>query len=63
MRKFERDQGATRACYHGGFDDFGTFDEAPRTSQSSGVRADAQNMLFCFSGLQRNCLEHPYEKD
>ena len=32
-----------RACmYHDGFHDLGTFDEAPGTFQSPGVRADAQ---------------------
>ena len=32
-----------RACiHHDGFDDIGTFDEAPRTVQGPGVRADAQ---------------------
>ena len=32
-----------RACiHHDGFDDIGTFDEAPRIAQGPGVRADAQ---------------------
>ena len=42
MRKIEVRQGVEHACYHGGFHDLGTFDEAPGTSQSSGVCADAQ---------------------
>ena len=42
MRKIEVDQGAARACYHDGFQDLGTFDEAPGTVQSPGVCADAQ---------------------
>ena len=29
-------QGVAHACYHDGFHDLGTFDEAPWTSQSSG---------------------------
>ena len=36
------DQGLAHACYHDGFHDLGTFDEAPGTVQSPGVRADAQ---------------------
>ena len=35
-------QGVARACYHDRFHDLGTFDEAPGTVQSPGVRADAQ---------------------
>ena len=42
MRKIEVDQGVARACYHDGFHDLGTFDEAPGTVQSPGVCADAQ---------------------
>ena len=34
-------QGVARACHHDGFHDLGTFDEAPGTVQSPGVRADA----------------------
>ena len=44
MRKIRLIQGAARACYHDGFHDLGTFDEAPGTVQSPGVCADAQ----CF---------------
>ena len=44
MRKIRLGQGVARACYHGGFHDLGTFDEAPGTVQSPGVCADAQ----CF---------------
>ena len=42
MRKIEWQQGAARACYHDGFHDLGTFDEAQGTVQSPGVCADAQ---------------------
>ena len=35
-------QGVAHACYHDGFQHLGTFDDAPGTSQSPGVRADAQ---------------------
>ena len=42
MRKIRLDQGVTHACYHDGFHDLGTFNEAPETSQSPGVCADAQ---------------------
>ena len=42
MRKIRLDQGAARACQSDRFHHLGTFDEAPRTLQSSGVRADAQ---------------------
>ena len=35
-------QGVAHACYHDGFMILGTFDEAPGTVQSPGVRADAQ---------------------
>ena len=35
-------QGVAHACHHDGFHDLGTFDEAPGTVQSPGVRADAQ---------------------
>ena len=44
MRKIEVDQCAARACYHDGFHDLGTFDEARGTVQCPGVCADAQ----CF---------------
>ena len=40
--EIEVGQGAAHACYHDGFHDLGTFDEAPETVQASGVRADAQ---------------------
>ena len=36
------DQGVAHACHHDGFEHLGTFDEAPGTVQSPGVRADAQ---------------------
>ena len=42
MRKIEWQHGAARACYHDGFHDLGTFDEAPGTVQRPGVCADAQ---------------------
>ena len=42
MRKIRQGQGVVHACYHDGFHDLGTFDEAPGTVQSPGVRADAQ---------------------
>ena len=42
MRKIEQVQDRTRACKCDGFHDLGTFDEAPGTLQSPGVRADAQ---------------------
>ncbi len=42
MREIEVRQGVARACYHDGFHDLGTFDEAPGTVQSPGVCADAQ---------------------
>ena len=44
MRKIRHGQGVVYACYHDGFHDLGTLDEATGTVQSSGVRADAQ---FC----------------
>ena len=42
VRKIEQVQGVARACDHDGFQHLGTFDEAPGTVQSPGVRADAQ---------------------
>ena len=42
MRKIRLHQGVAHACYHDGFRDLETFDEAPGTLQSPGVRADAQ---------------------
>ena len=42
MRKIRLEQGRARACKCDGFHDLGTFDKAPGTLQSSGVRADAQ---------------------
>ena len=42
MIKIEWGRGNERACYHDGFHDLGTFDEAPGTVQSPGVCADAQ---------------------
>ena len=42
MRKIRQGQGVAHACYHDGFRDLETFDEAPGTLQSPGVRADAQ---------------------
>ena len=42
MRKIRQGQGVVYACYHDGFHDLGTFDDAPGAVQSSGVRADAQ---------------------
>ena len=42
MRKIELIQGRARACRCDGVHDLGTFDEAPGTLQSPGVRADAQ---------------------
>ena len=42
MTKIRVRQGVAHACYHDGFHDLGTFDDAPRTVQSPGVRADAQ---------------------
>ena len=42
MRKIERDQGRARTCKCDGFHVLGTFDEAPATIQSPGVRADAR---------------------
>ena len=42
MREIWWDQGLARACYHDGFHDLGTSGMVPWTSQSSGVRADAQ---------------------
>ena len=35
-------QGVAHVCYYDGFQHLGTFDEAPGTVQSPGVRADAQ---------------------
>ena len=35
-------QGVAHACHHDGFQHLGTFDEAPGTVQSPGVRAYAQ---------------------
>ena len=40
--EIEVGQGVAHACYHDGFQDLGTFDEAPETLQSPGVCADAQ---------------------
>ena len=40
--EIEVGQGVAHACYHDGFRDLETFDEAPGTLQSPGVRADAQ---------------------
>ena len=37
-------QGVAHACYHDGFQDLGTFDNAPGTVQNPWVCADAQ----CF---------------
>ena len=42
MRKIRLHQGVARACYYDGFHDLGAFNEATETSQSPGVRADAQ---------------------
>ena len=42
VRKIEQIQGVARACHHDGFQQLGTFDEAPGTVQGPGVRADAQ---------------------
>ena len=42
VRKIRLIQGVARACDHDGFQHLGTFDEAPGTFQSPGVRADAQ---------------------
>ena len=42
MAEIEVDQGVAHACHHDGFRHLGTFDEAPGTVQSPGVRADAQ---------------------
>ena len=42
VTKIRLDQGVVHACDHDGFHDLGTFDEAPGTGQSPGVRADAQ---------------------
>ena len=42
MRKIGLTQGVARACQNDRFHDPGTFNEAPGTFQSSGVRADAQ---------------------
>ena len=42
MRKTELSQGRARACKCDGFHDLVTFDEAPGSLQSSGVRADTQ---------------------
>ena len=44
MRKIRPAQGVAHACYHDGFHDLGTFDEAPGTVHTPGVCADAQ----CF---------------
>ena len=41
-QRFSWDKGDAHAWYHDGFHDLGTFDEAPGTAQSPGVRADAQ---------------------
>ena len=58
MTEIDVDQGVARACYHDGFHDLGTFDEAPGTVQGPGVSADAQcckiadtsdYSLVCFS--------------
>ena len=40
--EIDRGQGVAHACHHDGFRHLGTFDEAPGTLQSPGVRADAQ---------------------
>ena len=53
MGKIRRHQGVSRACYHDGFHDLGTFDEDPGTVQSPGVRADAQ----CFPHGSKNLLQ------
>ena len=42
VRKIEQLQGIARACDHDGLQHLGTFDEAPGTVQSPGVRADTQ---------------------
>ena len=42
MRKIRLVQGVAHTCYHDGFHDLGTFDEAPGTVQNPGVRAGAQ---------------------
>ena len=42
VTEIEVKQGVARACDHDGFQHLGTFDEAPGTVQSPGVRADAQ---------------------
>ena len=42
MRKIRLQQGVAHACHHDRFQHLGTFDEAPGTAQSPGVRADAQ---------------------
>ena len=47
MRKIRLGQGVARACYHDGFHDLGTFDEAPGTVQSTG------------SALTRNFQDFP----
>ena len=41
-REIDRGQGDGHACHHDKFRYLVTFDEAPGTVQSSGVRADAQ---------------------
>ena len=42
MSETDVGQGDEHACHHDGFRHLGTFDEAPGTVQSPGVRADAQ---------------------
>ena len=37
MRKIRRDECVALACYHDGFNDLGTFNEAPGTLKSPGV--------------------------
>ena len=49
MRKFRLIQGAARACKCDGFHNLVTFDEAPGTIQSSGVRADTQTREYTTS--------------
>ena len=42
VTKIRRDQSVEHGCHHDGFQQLGTFDEAPGTVHSPGVRADAQ---------------------
>ena len=57
MREIEVRQGVARACYHDGFHDLGTFDEAPGPVQSSGVCADAQCFKIGFLSGSKNLLQ------